>query len=119
MVVILIVYILFSAFRSLLNPVEFATSFGLPLASANNYGFVYVYAIRAIFLGLLGLVLLVRRNYSALTLFVLVATIIPLGDAVVVALNGGGTVIRNILTAGFLLLTWFFMRRWSQQTSAG
>jgi hypothetical protein len=118
MVVILIVYILFSAFRSLQNPVEFAAGFGLPPANPNNNGFVYVYSIRAIFLGLLGLVLLVRRNYSALALFVLVATVMPIGDAVLVALNGGGTVIQHVLTAGFLLLTWFFMRRWSRQASA-
>lgn len=71
MVVILIVYIFYSALRSFLNPVEFATGFGLPSASPNNNGFVYVYSIRAIFLGLLGLTLLVRTNYSALTLFVL------------------------------------------------
>jgi hypothetical protein len=119
MVVALIVYILFSALRALRDPVAFAAGFGLPLANPNNNGFVYVYSIRAVFLGLLGLALLVRRNYSALTLFVLVATVIPIGDAVLVAFNGGGTLIRNVLTAGFLLLTWFFMRRWSQQASAG
>lgn len=118
MVVILIVYIFYSALRSFLNPVEFATGFGLPPASPNDNGFVYVYSIRAIFLGLLGLILLVRTNYSALTLFVLVATVMPVGDAVLVALNGGSAVIQHVLTASVLLLTWFFMRRWLHQTSA-
>lgn len=116
MTIFLIVYILFNAVRSVLNPADFAVSFGLPLTSVGGSGFVFVYAIRALFLGLFGIALLVRRNYSGLALFVLVASVMPIGDATLVSLAGGptGTVIRHIVTAGFLLLTWFFIRRWMQ-----
>jgi hypothetical protein len=44
-----------------------------------------------------------------------VGSVMPIGDAILVSLEGGstGTVIRHILTAGFLLLTWYFVQRWT------
>ena len=73
-----------------------------------------MYAIRALFLGLFGLALLARRDYKGLALYSLVGSVMPIGDAILVAVQGGGTaiIIRHVLTACFLVATWFFMRRW-------
>jgi hypothetical protein len=91
MIVILIGYILFNAVRSVLNPAEFASYYGLPLVSRDNDAFVFVYAIRALFLGLFGLGLLIRKQYSALALYALIGSVMPLGDALLVGVEGGGT----------------------------
>ena len=119
MVGFLVAYMLFNTVRAMLSPVDFAANYGVPLASAGNDGFVLVYAIRALFLGLFGLALLLRRNYGALALYALVAAVMPVGDALLVASKAGptATVIRHALTAGFLVLTWFMLRRWLQKTS--
>ena len=111
---ILIAYILFNVVRSTLNPTAFAESFGIPLTDPNNTAFVFVYGIRSLFLGVFGLALLLSRNYQGLALFALVATVMPVLDAVLVAQQGGPTttVLRHVATAGFLLLTWFFLNRW-------
>jgi hypothetical protein len=112
----LIVYMLYNVVRSALNPTDFISSFGFPPATVSTTTFVLVYSIRALFLGLFGLVLLLRRNFQALSLFVLVGTVMPLGDAALVAGTGAPfpTILRHLLIAGFLLLTWFFLRRWIQ-----
>jgi hypothetical protein len=119
MSVILVVYILFNAARAILNPADFAVYFGLPLATPDNNAFVLVYAIRALFLGLFGAALLLRMDYRGLALYVLVGMVMPLGDALLVAYQGAatGTIIRHLLVAGFLLLTWFLLRRRIQAVS--
>ena len=114
MIVILIGYILFNAVRAVTGPSAFAIYYGLPLANPDNNAFVFVYAIRALFLGLFGLALLARRDYKGLALYSLVGSVMPIGDAILVAAQVGGTaiIIRHLLTACFLVATWFFMRRW-------
>ncbi len=121
MVGVLIVYILFNALRSVMNPVEFASYYGLPLSDGDSTVFVLVYAIRAVFLGVFGLALLIRRQYSALTLYALVAAVMPLGDALLVALEGGGAgiMIRHLLTALFLLGTAFMVSRYVKANKLG
>ncbi|MBC8098170.1 MAG: DUF4267 domain-containing protein [Armatimonadetes bacterium] len=119
MVGVLVGYILFNAVRAVANPVDFAAYFGIPLSNPENTGFVFVYAIRALFLGLFGFGLIVRQQYSALALYALIGSIMPLGDAVLVAFESGtpATIIRHLLVAVFLLLTWWFMRRWVLSTA--
>lgn len=119
MSVILIVYILFNAVRATFGAADFAAYYGLPL-NGDNTAFVFVYAIRALFLGLFGAALLVRRDYRGLALYALVGVVMPLGDALLVAATHGGTaiVIRHLLTAAFLLATWYFMERWIRASRA-
>lgn len=116
----LIVYMLYNVVRSALNPTDFISAFGFPPANVSTITFVWVYSIRALFLGLFGIVLLIRRHYQALSLFVLVATVMPLGDAGLVAATGAPlpVILRHLLIAGFLLLTWFFLHRWTKRQSA-
>lgn len=120
MAVVLVVYILFNAVRAASNPAQFATYYGLSLTQPDNHAFVFVYAIRALFLGLFGLALLLRRQYPALAIYALVGVVMPLGDALLVAATGGptATVIRHLLTAVFLFATWFFLRRWTLSNAA-
>ncbi|MDX2077503.1 MAG: DUF4267 domain-containing protein [bacterium] len=119
MAIILIVYQLFNFIRALLNPIEFASSFGVSLDADSNNAYIIVYAIRTLFIGLFGLALVVNRKWDILTLYALIAVVIPLGDALIVALNGGasGTIVRHVLTALFVLATWFMLQRWVKQFS--
>lgn len=111
---LLLAYILFSSVRAATNPAAFAATFGLPLGNAADPSFVRVYAIRALFLGVLGLTLLVRRQYASLATFVLVATIMPIGDMLLVAQQGAApaTIALHVGVGLILLLTWFLLQRW-------
>jgi hypothetical protein len=114
MVIFLVVYILVNAARAFFTPAAFAEYFGLPLSDSNATAFVFVYGIRALFLGVFGAALLLRRSYPALALFVLVATIMPLGDAILVALAGAAptVILRHCIVIVFLGVTWYLLRRW-------
>ncbi|MFN8477205.1 MAG: DUF4267 domain-containing protein [Kouleothrix sp.] len=118
--IVLITFILFSAVRALLAPASFAATFGLPSADAVQNGFIAVYGIRSLFLSLFALGLLIQRQFAMLARFMLIATIIPIGDALLVAQRGGPTpiVIQHSATAGILLLTWFLLRRWAERSGA-
>lgn len=117
--VLLLTYILFSSVRAATDPAAFAASFGLPLGDSGDSSFVLVYAVRALFLGILGLTLLVRRQYSSLATFILVATIMPIGDALLVIRNGAGpaTIALHGSVGLILLLTWYLLQRWIGQAA--
>jgi hypothetical protein len=101
--VILILYIFYNTALSLVNPTAFARGFGLASAADNPY--LVVYAIRALFLGVYGTVLVVRRDFRALLLFVLVAVVMPLGDAALLIAKDASlvSVIKALVTAIILL----------------
>ena len=116
---LLLAYILFSSVRAATDPSAFAATFGLPLGNAGDSSFVLVYAVRALFLGILGLTLLARRHYSSLAMFILAATIMPIGDALLVFRNGAGpaTIGLHVSIGLILLLTWYLLQRWIRQTA--
>lgn len=117
---LLVGYLLFNAVRATADPVAFAVSFGIPLGNQQDDAFILVYAIRTLFLGLFGLVLLLRRNYATLVLFLFVATVIPLGDALLVWQRGGepSVIARHSVITGVVLLTWFLTNRWVRKAAA-
>ncbi|MDX2139101.1 MAG: DUF4267 domain-containing protein [Chloroflexota bacterium] len=112
---VLVIYMLFNAARAVTNPLDFAASYGTPLAEGSSTAFVLVYAIRALFLALFGLALIVTMQWRALAWFALVAVVMPAGDALLVALQGGAIsiVVRHALTAVLLFVTWLFLVRWN------
>lgn len=116
---LLIGYLFFNVVRAVANPAGFAAAFGTPLDNPGDNAFVLVYAIRTLFLGLFGLALFLRRNYASLALFLLVATVMPIGDALLVWQRGGEPAIiaRHIVITGIVLLTWFLTSRWVRRTS--
>jgi hypothetical protein len=97
--VILILYILYNTSLALVNPAAFARGFGLASAADNPY--LAVYAIRALFLGVYGAVLVVRRDFRALMLFLLLAVVMPLGDAALLIAKDASlvSVIKALVTA--------------------
>ncbi len=116
---LLIAYLFFNVVRAVASPASFATSFGTPLDNPGDDAFVLVYAIRTLFLGLFGLALFLRRSYASLALFLLVATVMPIGDALLVWQRGGEPAIiaRHIVITGIVLLTWFLTSRWVRRAS--
>jgi hypothetical protein len=117
---LLIAYLFFNVLRAVANPAGFATSFGIPLDNPSDNAFVLVYAIRTLFLSLFGLALFLRRSYGSLALFLLVATVMPVGDALLVWQRGGepATIARHVVITGIVLLTWFLTSRWVRRASA-
>lgn len=101
-----------NAARAFASPEAFAGYLGLPLVSAADAGLVYVYGLRALFIGLLAAVLLGARAPRALSLLALTAIVMPVGDAWLTFQAGASaaTVGRHIgiavflATAGVLLL---------------
>jgi hypothetical protein len=100
-------YLLLVAARAFVNPKAFAAYLGLPLADPADTGFVYVYAARSAFIGLLAVALLIRRDVSALSVFALLAVLMPVTDVILVnrANAGAGTVLRHSMVAVFLFVT--------------
>ena len=111
---VLIIYILYSAALAFILPQDFAETFG-PNTPGGTSTFIQVYAIRTLFLGVYGLILLLQRDIKAAARFLLVATIIPLGDTVLVATKAAPpqTIIKNLIIALVILLTGLLLQRWA------
>jgi hypothetical protein len=104
-------YMLVNTVRATLDPSGFATAMGLPLTDPSNHAFVQVYALRAAFLGFCAWGLLVFREIRALFVFALVATLMPIGDAILTASASAPplTVTRHAATAIVLALTAYLL----------
>ena len=112
MTALLALAILASAARAFLDPTALALGMGLPLAAGAHDPFVGVYGIRSFALSLIALVLIWRGDLKALQVFVLVAALIPLGDAILVAGEGAPVlkVARHLGFVAFLLLDFAALR---------
>lgn len=112
MAALMSLYIIFMSARALFTPFAFAEYFGVTVP--NDPGFLYVYAIRSLFLGVFGLFLLARRHYATLAAYALIASIMAFGDATLVTTYGGPitTIIRHLFTAAFLITTGVLVHRW-------
>src|SRR5579859_5579216 len=112
MTVIAALYLLVSAAIAAAAPVSFAHSLGLPLASTADDGFPVVYATRTTVIALLALILALRQEIAILSILVLLATVLPLTDAVVVATHHAGapTAVKHLASAVYLLATWILLR---------
>ena len=106
--------------RAFLAPVEFAQYMGLPLSDPANAGFVYVYGLRAFFLGLFAVVLILRRDFTALQWYALTAVLMAVGDAYLVARSGGPAAIigRHLATGLYLVITALMLRRLNSRSAA-
>ena len=95
--------------RTLGDPASFSDYMGLPIGAGGPEGFVYVYGLRSLFIGLVVLAFVMRRSVSALLVMALSALILPLGDAWLVYNVGGptATVVRHLVIAVYILVTLF------------
>lgn len=104
---------LVNAVRAWVDPAGFASYLGLPLQTAGDAALVQIYALRAAFLGLFALALLWLRAVALLRVMVLVALVMPLGDAWLTWQAGapGVTVGRHLAIALFLVVTGALLHR--------
>ncbi len=102
-----------SAFR---NPDAFAAKFGAPLADAGDAAWVHVYGLRTAFIALLGTGLLLRRDLNGLKWALVVAPVMPLGDAYVASQAGAPlqVCVQHMVVALYVMLAaatlWFGTR---------
>jgi hypothetical protein len=112
----LIAYLFFNVVQSLAAPMDFAARFGVPDPQPGAAPFVAVYGIRTLFIAVFGAVLLALREFRLVSTFLLLAVLMPIGDALLVALTGGAPaiVVRHVAIAIIVVVTGFFLRRWSR-----
>lgn len=98
---------LVNAVRAVVDPAAFAAYLGTPLSSPEDAPLVFVYALRALFIGLTVIGLVIARQRLALAIVAGVAVVMPVGDAFVTAQAGAASaiVIRHVVIALFLALT--------------
>jgi hypothetical protein len=101
------VYLLVNVVRAVADPAGFAEYFGRPLADPTDVGFVYVYAIRSVFIAFVALLLLWRRATALLAGFAFLAVVMPIADAWLVAGAGAGAglISRHLAIAVLLTVT--------------
>ena len=106
LVLFVLLYSIANVIRATLAPAGFAGAMGLSFDPSST-SYVYVYALRTAFIAAYGLVLLRARDRRSLAAFAGLATLMPLGDAVVVATEGlgGAFVVKHVVIAGYLMLT--------------
>ena len=109
--------IIFIGCRFLLAPSTAAAGYGVP-ADADSHSRAYLSAkgIRDIASGLFVVILMAHGSAPALGWFMLVATLIPIADAVIVLHQGGdraiafgvhgGTAVVMLIISGLLLIDW-------------
>lgn len=104
---------LVNAARALADPGGFATYLGLPLSVAADAGLIKVYGLRAAFLGLFALVLVLRREFVVLKWYALFAVLMPAGDFLLTLQAGAptATVARHAAYVIYILVTAAFLHR--------
>lgn len=97
-------FMLVNAARAFADPAAFATYLGLPLAVSQDAALIHVYALRALFIGIIVLGLLIAGQRVALALVAAAAVIMPVGDALLTHQAGAPvpTVLRHVAIAVFL-----------------
>lgn len=113
MAALLAVSQLVNAGRAVANPTGFADYFGLPLEAPGDAGLLYVYALRATFLGLFALFLIARQEFATLKWFALIAVLMPIGDFLL-AWNAGAptsTVGRHAGYVAYMLILFVLLHR--------
>jgi hypothetical protein len=83
------VVILLLGVRAFVDPVAASASFGLPMHTAAETAFVRVYGARNAMLGAVALIFALRGMIRPLVLLFMLATLLPLLDAVVIVSRVG------------------------------
>jgi len=97
-----------NAVRVALGVQEYSAYMGLPLVSGEDSSWVYVYALRALFMGVFAGYLLIKRHYQVMSAMALFAIVMPAGDFYLVwqADGSAGTLFRHALIAAVLVAAW-------------
>ena len=97
-----------NALRAAMGPVAYGDYMGLPLSAESDSAWIYVYALRALFLGSFAAFLLLSGQFRVLSRMALIAIVMPVGDFILVWLAHGSnaTLARHALIAGVLVAAW-------------
>lgn len=111
---------LYNAARVALDPVAYATYMGVPLAAVADAGWVWIYASRALFMGLLAGWLLWRSEFGVLRVMALLALVMPAADfyRVLQAQGSSLTLARHALIGAVLVAAWWALGRLQQRVVA-
>jgi hypothetical protein len=115
----LIAYLFFNVMQAILTPGTFAERFGTPIADISGQSFVRVYAIRTLFIAIFATLLIATRQFMQLSTFLIVAVLMPVGDAMIVASAGGEStiILRHLAIAGVVTALGVLLRRAALQQS--
>src|SRR5215467_406770 len=112
---VIAIAIIFIGCRFLLAPSTAAAAYGVPAgAELHSRAYLFAKGIRDIASGLFAAMLIAFGSAHALGWFMLIATIIPIADAVIVLRQGGnrtvafgvhgGTAVAMLIISGFLII---------------
>lgn len=76
--------LIFIGLKFLISPVKAELDFGISLNTQADYSFHYIKGVRDLFSGILLVLLVLTKQRKALALTLLAATIVPLGDFIIV-----------------------------------
>lgn len=97
--------ILFIGFRFLVVPEPAATAYGVPASSRGDASaYLAIKGVRDGVSGLVVIALLATGQLTAVAWFLLVAALIPIGDAVIVLRHGGSKVLAYAMHGGTALV---------------
>ena len=100
--------LLFIGTRFLLSPLHAAFDYGMLTNTNSDFSFHYVKGIRDLFSGLLLLLLVLTKERRALAIVLLAATIVPLGDFIIVLGQRGNDwqfTIAHLVAVGICIVT--------------
>ena len=109
-----------NAVRVVLGPIAYGDYMGLPLSADSDVAWIYVYALRAFFIGGFAAFLLLTRQYRVLGNMALIAVVMPIGDFTLVWMAHGATatLARHALIAAVLLAAAFSLKRLARRSDA-
>jgi branched-subunit amino acid transport protein AzlD len=109
---VIAVGIIYIGINGIVHPAAAAAGYGMPLHDASDFAFVRIKAVRDIVSGLVAIAFLLLKKRRELSVYILVATLIPIGDFLLVLFTGdhqishlaihGGTVIYMIIVGAIL-----------------
>jgi hypothetical protein len=114
--------IIFLGANFILHPHAGAAGYGLSVTSTDADAFLLAKGVRDIASGVVTLCLVAFASKRAVALFLLSMTIVPVGDAIIVATTGGApayAVPMHVITALVMLVLSLLMLRSSPFTPAG
>jgi hypothetical protein len=104
------------AVQAFVDPRALADFRGMSADDPASIGWIYVYGSRTLFVALVVMVLLVRRDLATLRWVAIVGVLMPLGDALVALRTEApmAIVLRHVVTAIYLLVTFALLTRWTR-----
>lgn len=92
--------IIYIGINGIIHPAAAAAGYGMPLHDTNDFAFVRIKAVRDIVSGLLAIAFLLLKKRRELSVYILVATLIPIGDFLLVLLTGDHQILHLAIHSG-------------------